>query len=176
MPSFKDNAGREWLVTLNVAQAKRLREKLAIDLNDALGGDLCERLADDAELLCNALFVLVEKQALEKQVTDEQFGEGLAGDAIGAATDCLLEAIVSFFPPQRRALLARARSKINEQRTAAIQRAEKLLDSPELQTALAERLDREEAKAIERIRTFGKSSTSSPESAESTPLPLRSAS
>ena len=34
MPSFKDTNGREWLVTLNVAQVKRVRERLGINLAD----------------------------------------------------------------------------------------------------------------------------------------------
>ena len=60
MPSFKDTHGREWLVTLNVAHVKRVRERLGINLADLQEGNLLSRLADPVTLV-DVLFVLVQQ-------------------------------------------------------------------------------------------------------------------
>ncbi len=107
MRTFTDNAGREWRLSLNIAEAKRVRDSLAFDLFDV--GTSIKRLSMDPILLCDVIYVLCREQADERGVSDEDFGRAMAGDAIAAATDALLEEYVDFCPsPRDRANLRRA--------------------------------------------------------------------
>ncbi|MEX2187955.1 MAG: hypothetical protein WD875_14210 [Pirellulales bacterium] len=119
MPSFKDTNGREWLVTLNVAQVKRVREQLRINLADLQEGDLLSRLADPVTLV-DVLFVLVQPQADDINVSDEQFATGLGGDTLTAASTALLEALCDFFPDPQRMLLRKVLRATTVKRAEAI--------------------------------------------------------
>ncbi|MEX2188443.1 MAG: hypothetical protein WD875_16665, partial [Pirellulales bacterium] len=116
---FKDTNGREWLVTLNVAQVKRVRERLRINLADLQEGDLLSRLADPVTLV-DVLFVLVQPQADEINVSDEQFAAGLGGDTLTAASTALLEALCDFFPEPQRTLLRKVLRATTAKRAEAI--------------------------------------------------------
>jgi len=102
-PSFTDSAGRTWTLRIDIAAARRIRERLAVDILDLnLGMD---RLSNDVILMVDVLWLLVEQQAEQQKVTDEQFGQSLHGDVLGAAIDAYLEALLAFCPPRQRQLL-----------------------------------------------------------------------
>ncbi|MCL4196233.1 MAG: hypothetical protein KJZ69_01960, partial [Phycisphaerales bacterium] len=102
MKTFRDNAGNEWTVEINVAALKRIRSLTGTDLLEVIsGGDLLERLMRDPVLLCDILYALVKPQADQKQISDEAFGAAMAGDAIDAATAALLDELVAFCPSPR---------------------------------------------------------------------------
>ena len=105
-----------WEVKINVGSIKRVKGLCEIDLLDAVKdkGELLGRLIDDPILLCNIIYALCEKQAVEKNITDEQFGEAMAGDALEKATTALLEEPVDFFPSRRREVLRAALEKMNQ--------------------------------------------------------------
>jgi len=113
MRTFHDNAGRNWAVTLNVATLKRIRALTAIDLINIISLDehrkpnveLLERLSEDPILLVDVLYAACKPEADSQNVTDEQFGAAMAGDAIEHATNALLEELVSFFPDPKRKVL-----------------------------------------------------------------------
>jgi hypothetical protein len=123
MPSFKDTSGREWLVTLNVAQVKRVRERLGVNLADLQEGNLLTRLADPV-LLVDVLFVLVLPQAEESKVTDEQFAAGLGGDTLSAASTALLEALCDFFPQPTRLMLRKVLAQTQARQADAVTKIE----------------------------------------------------
>ena len=155
MHSFTDNAGRTWTVEITVADLKRLRAMLGIDIANLTEPDappeeqLLARLATDPVLLVDVLYVLCLDQAEKAGVTDEQFGRAMAGDAIEEATEALLEAIVDFTPnPRERARLARVKKGLYETRA--------MLDD-----LYDERLEKRIAEV-----TSGASSTNSPPSQE----------
>lgn len=78
---------------------------VSVNLASAVGGDIVARLADDPILLCDVLYVLCRQQAEERKITDEDFGRGLAGDALGEATKAMLAELADFFrEPQRSAV------------------------------------------------------------------------
>jgi hypothetical protein len=54
---------------------------------------LITRLSTDPLLLGDVLFAICKPQADQQQITDEAFGEGLAGNSIDDATGALLEAL-----------------------------------------------------------------------------------
>ena len=165
MRSFKDNADRTWTVTLNVYAVKKVRDLLGVDLLD-LGGDakddngLLYRLIADPVLLVDVLYVVCQEQADEANVTDEQFGRAMAGDAIDGATKAFLEELADFTPSPRDR--ARAR-KVIEATWKLIDRAQDVLDA---------RADVELDRAAEAaLSALGSSSGSSPASSEPTPAP-----
>lgn len=143
MKTFTDSKCRDWTVDVNVTAVKRVRDRLSIDLLDLSSGQLFEKLVADPIALVDVLYVLCEPQANERQVTDVQFGEAMAGDAIEAATTALLESLIEFFPKAKRAVLEKAVQKLRTVEAMAAQVASQRLDSPEIDAQI-ERLIRGE--------------------------------
>ena len=140
MKVFKDNAGREWLIEINVDALKRVKSLLGVNLLDAAGGDLLEKLVSDPVLLCDVIYALVKPEADNRNVPAEDFGRGMAGDAIEKATEAVLEELVNFFPSGKRRVLARAMGKLRELEAVVIETAEKRLQSPELENRIRAKL------------------------------------
>ena len=156
MKTFKDNEGRTWTVKVNIATVKRVKSLLGINIFDAIEKDLIARLVSDTILLVDVLYVICKPEAELKNVSDEQFGEGLAGDVITAATTALLEELVDFFPEAKRQVLQKAVGKYRKVEGLAIEMAMKYLDS------------RETEKKIEaELKNISASSGNLPESSES---------
>ena len=140
MKIFTDNAGRSWTVAVNVDAVKRVKSLLGVDLLEAVEGKLIERLASDPVLLCDVLYVLCKPQADQHNVTDEEFGRSMSGDAIEAATAAMLEGLVDFFPSRRRALLAKAVGKFRTLERSVLTAAEERLDALDPDEALRQAL------------------------------------
>ena len=161
MRTFKDNAGRQWSVEINVASLKRVRGLTGTDLMQVIEGTLIEKLIRDPVLLCDVVYAICkpEADARTPTVSDEEFGKAMAGDAIEAATTAVLEELVSFCPsPRDRANLERVLQATTKVMERARDLVEKKLDSGELDR-LADRL----------LATAGDSSGSALESSASTP-------
>lgn len=103
MKAFKDNAGRTWVISINVYAVKKLRALLDIDLyglvNDKFQG-LGELISDPVRLV-DAIYVLCKDEADKLGITDEDFGRSMAGDVIEHATDAFLAELTDFFPDPR---------------------------------------------------------------------------
>jgi hypothetical protein len=125
---------------LNVDAIKRVRSLVDVDLMQAVGGKLLERLVSDPVLLCDVLYAVCKAEADAKNVSDEDFGRALAGDAIDAATTALLEELVDFFPHAKRRVLGKAMGKLKVLQARALEVAELRLDSPELENAMEQAL------------------------------------
>ncbi len=160
MKTFKDNAGRSWTITVNVDAIKRVRSLLEVNLMEAVEGKLLEQLVSDPVLLCDIIYVLCKPEAESQQISDEDFGRSMAGDAVEHATTALLEELVEFFPLPKRRLLTKALEKLKTLEAKALEVAEKRLDSPEL-----------EAEMEAALKELGASSGNSQEPLGSTPVP-----
>ena len=160
MKTFKDNAGRSWTITVNVDAIKRVRSLLEVNLMEAVEGKLLEQLVSDPVLLCDIIYVLCKPEAESQQISDEDFGRSMAGDAVEHATTALLEELVEFFPLPKRRLLTKALDKLKTLEAKALEVAEKRLDSPEL-----------EAEMEAALKELGASSGNSQEPLGSTPVP-----
>ena len=160
MKTFTDNAGRPWTIAINVDAIKRVRGLLGVDLMDAVEGKLIQNLLENPILLCDVVYCLVKAQADSAGVSDEDFGRSMGGDAIDLATAAMLEELVGFFPPRRRALLTKALEKFRLLEQTAIQKAGQRLDDPALMKRMDEALD----KALRELEPseHGGSSTSLP--------------
>ncbi|MFQ3588526.1 MAG: hypothetical protein SNJ74_11425 [Fimbriimonadaceae bacterium] len=163
MHSFRDNAGRAWTVAINVAAVKRVRGLVGIDLYKLIdeGFKPLGALVSDPVQLADVLYCLCKDEADAKQVTDEDFGRALAGDAITLAADAFVEELIDFFPD------ARARASLTKVLSAGRKVRDKLLDHAEV---VIDRLD-PAAEASRLIASFG----NSPASSGSTPDPSPSA-
>lgn len=169
MKTFTDNTGRSWTVSLNIGTLKRVRSLCEVDLMAAVEGKLIERLIADPVLLCDILYVVCKEEADKNNVTDEDFGRSLGGDAIDYATTALLEELVDFFPLRRREVLKKALDKMNKLQEKSVKAAMLFLESPEL--------DRRVEKALSSVLpNFGDSSGKSPDASPSIQTPLPSAS
>jgi NAD-dependent oxidoreductase involved in siderophore biosynthesis len=132
MKTFKDNAGRTWTVGIDVAAIKRVRSLLDVDLMGAVEGKLLERLVSDPVLLCDVIYVVCKPEADAQNVSDEDFGRAMAGDAIEHATTALLEELVDFFPQGKRRVLHKALAKLQAVEARAVEYAQARLEDPEL--------------------------------------------
>ena len=160
MAEFRDNEGRTWLVQVTTTTLKRVKSLLNMDLGKmAVDGSLYKVLADDPILLCDLLYAICKPEADERKLSDEDFGRGLAGDAIDAATTALMEGLIDFFPKGRRELHRKALAKFRTLEARAIRSAEDRIDSDEL--------DKELDRRLESLSSV----TSSAGSPESTPAP-----
>lgn len=153
MHTFRDNAGRTWTVAINVTAIKRVRGMLGIDLFTLIddGFKPLNKLLSDPVQLADVLYCLCKDEADARQITDEEFGRGLAGDAILMAAEAFMAELADFFPEAR--MRACLRNVLNAGRIAK----DKLIDYLE---KLIEQIDPErEARTL--IASYGKSPASS---------------
>jgi hypothetical protein len=136
MKTFTDNMGRPWTVTVTVDTVKRVKSLLGVNLLDAAGGKIIEDLVGDPVLLCDVVFCVIKPEADAKSVSDQDFGQSMAGDAIDAATRALLEELIDFFPSPKRVPLRKAMEKLRAFEARAMDEAMKRLESPELDQRL----------------------------------------
>ncbi len=145
---FKDAAGHDWLVPINVTTVRRVRGGTDPPLNllaiIADKGKTLERLATDPEVLVDTLFLVCKEQCDREGVTPEQFAEGLIGDALDAASKALFDGIVAFFRPGQRRLLAAALAKLDKFQDVAEKTVLEHIESD----ALDERIRREISEAL----------------------------
>ena len=120
MKTFPDNNGRTWTIDIDVSAIRRVRSLTSVDLMSLADGTLLQRLEDPVTLV-DVLFAVVKAQADSANVSDEDFGRAMRGDAISLATDALLTEIVDFFPSARRETFRRLLAK-GQQVTEAAQR------------------------------------------------------
>ena len=140
MQKFVDRKSNVWLVEIDTSTLRRVKAVTGVNLLECVEGDLIERLSSDVLLLVDVRYAILQPQADQQQITDEQFGEGLAGDVITDATTALLEAMVAFFPEPRRRLLKTAAAKYAAVQTKAMEMVQAKLDSPELEKQLIDQL------------------------------------
>jgi hypothetical protein len=165
MRQFKDNEGRTWTVAINVAALKRVRGLVGVDLMQVMDGTLIEKLVRDPVLLCDTVYAVCKPEADARSVTDEDFGRAMAGDAIEAATQTLLDELVDFCPsPRDRANLGRVLKATRSVMDKARDLTEKKID----QMTAGDAMDRLVAQALQ---SSGDASTSAPASSASTPGP-----
>lgn len=131
MHTFADNLGRTWYVAVNVSTIRRVRAALGVDLYQLVDDGMQElgKLVADPVRLADVLYVLCKEDADAKNISDEDFGRALGGDAITSAAEALVEELVDFFPDERsRAALRRVIAAGRQVRTKLLEHAETMLD------------------------------------------------
>jgi len=135
MRKFKDKAGREWRLALNVATVRSLRHELGVDLLSDDQGAIRD-LAGDPIALCEALWALIAGQAEEAGVSQLDFWEAMSDDSIDQATTAFLEALVDFFPTTRQAAPRRVLQAIKKANATIASHLSEICESGKLDTAI----------------------------------------
>ena len=164
MRSFKDATGRAWTVGITVADMRRVRALVSVDLyalvDDGLKG-LSELLSDPCRFV-DVLYVLAQPADGPKP-SDEEFGRSFDGDALEAAADAFAGALTDFFPKRQRTALEKVLAKSREVGEKVRQRGEKELEAVDPE-AVAE-------KVVAALRAGSPSSPSGPASSVAPPDP-----
>lgn len=159
MHTFTDNAGRLWTVTIHATAIKRVQGLLKIDLYKLIDDNfkgLGELLGNIVQVV-DVLYCLCKDEADARNISDEDFGRALFGDALHRAIEAFLEELIDFFPdPRARSNLRKLLAEGKKVRGRMMERAEQVLASFDA--------DREANKLL---RSFG----IAPESSASTPAP-----
>lgn len=167
MKSFTDNTGRTWTLVVNVATIKRVRALCHVDLNSVIEVEegkpstrLLELLSSDPVLLVDVLYAVCKPECDQKNVTDEDFGSAMAGDAITQATTALLDEIIDFFPEAKRLAFKKILSASRRFEEVAKKRLAAALEDSKFEDSLVSELER-----------LTGLSTNAPESSASTQTP-----
>lgn len=136
MHLFYDDQERQWRLSINVAAVKRVRRVFSEEGEpfDLLDPELPTMLANDPALLADLLWELVDKSK-NPDVTPEQFGEALGGNAIERAGEAFLEELFDFFPKGRRDVNRAIYNKIKIKQAALIEETVKNIESTSLNVA-----------------------------------------
>lgn len=114
MQSFKDSAGNDWHVKVNVRTYRELKNSLDLDLM-SFDTEMNDRIMDDPSLIADILYICCEDQAKSRNITDIQFGEGLTGNSLRDGVNAFLEGIVNFTQnPKRQEALRKMLNLIME--------------------------------------------------------------
>jgi hypothetical protein len=144
MHIFKDNAGRTWCISINVAAVKRCKALCGVDLY----GLVDERFEGLGKLLGNpcdlvdVIYCLIKDEADKLSVTDEDFGRGMGGDSLQNASDAFMSELTDFFPnPRVRAGLTKVWEKSRVLTSLLLDQAEKDLDAIDLDSEARKLID-----------------------------------
>lgn len=141
MPWFTDADYRTWNVELTLDEIKRVRSQLDVDLLDVGNETLFARLVQDPELIVDVLHVVLGPQCDDQRLDAVAFARGLRGDALDAASQALLEALVDFFPRRRREVLRAALAKTDRWLDATADHARSVIESDRLDTLLEQQIE-----------------------------------
>lgn len=155
MRTFHDNDGREWIISLNVAAVKRIRDLAKIDVFSGGIQKFLEDVSANPVILVDALYAALLPQAEKRGISGEAFAESIAGDVIEAASDAFLEELVDFFPSARRKILKRILNASREAESEMNRRLAAYVESPGFRESLNAELE-----------SVFPSASASPESAE----------
>jgi hypothetical protein len=143
VPTFKDNNGKEWTVTLDGPKIREVRRDCDGLNLAATDGSACHMMEADPLLMFDALWVLCKEQADKAGVDSPTFYAALTGDATDRGLEALNSAIADFFPSRKRTLLASLLSKQQEVTEKGMALAMARLNDPSLSERLLAKLTKE---------------------------------
>ena len=113
MKSFKDNAGHDWHLSLNIGTAMLVKSRLGLDLLQPEAGDppLLTRLGTDEILLAQVISTLLESQFEAQKVDKDQIYQCFDGPTFAMAHEAFYEELIDFFRSRGRNDRAKAVSK-----------------------------------------------------------------
>jgi hypothetical protein len=130
--NFKDSMGREWFVRIDIGLCRRVLNTTGVDMLSPEQAHKIVGLQLNRDKLADILWIIVEKQAAIKNVTQEALYEALDGEALNAGYEAILANYVDFFPTGR--VQDAVRLVIQETKAAqekAFTEAKAYLSSPE---------------------------------------------
>ena len=117
--AFTDFKGRRWIVSITIGALKRLKEQKGVDLLDTENQEnqtdpTMLRLFTDPLSVMDLIFCLVENQAKETNVSQDDFLDAMDGNALNEAQAALLSGLNHFFLSCGKPHLAKGMKKIQE--------------------------------------------------------------
>jgi len=99
MKTFKDNAGHDWNISLNIGTAMLVKDRLGVDLLQPEVGDppLLTRLGTDEILLAQVISALLESQFETQKVDEKQIYQFFDGPTFARAHEAFYEELIDFF-------------------------------------------------------------------------------
>ena len=113
MQVFKDNAGRDWSLSLTIGNAMRVRDRLGVDLLQPEVGEppLLTQLGTDEMLLAQVIAALLESQFELLKIDATQVYQCFDGPTFGRAHEAFYKELIDFFHQRGRMDRARAVEK-----------------------------------------------------------------
>ena len=136
MKQFNDNKGRAWSVEFTVSAVKRIRGLCDFD---PLDGEALQSLAANPVLLVDVLFATIQPQAQAQDVSDEDFGGSMGGEAIATASEALVSEIVNFIQqtdPAKGKFIVRSMEKYQEVNERVANHAMSILETEAIDNAI----------------------------------------
>ena len=130
MKQFVDSNGRTWAISMTIDAVKRCRDLLGVNLMEPESGDppLITRIGTDEILLCDLIYCLVKPEADRQEISDEEFGRAMGGDAILHAQNAFYEEMIDFFLQRGRADRAKAMQKQQEVISLAVEKVATMME------------------------------------------------
>lgn len=128
MQTFTDLKGRTWVLEITSWEVRQARLRLGLVVDDLIT-DRCKPLIDllsDPIRLIDFAFLLCERQAHERGITDEDFGRAINGDLYEVLAEAVYEALNDFFPKATRELLRALGRKAKAVQALKVQQMETL--------------------------------------------------
>lgn len=132
MQTFKDAAGEDWAISLNVSVVRKVRDELGVDLH-SLGEETFAKLKTSDETLVDVISVICTEQINKRGLDEMGFAERLIGDVLDDAYEALMQELVFTSRHSRREVVAKAWQKVNEAEEQLAGKALAMMDSPKLQ-------------------------------------------
>jgi hypothetical protein len=152
MKTFKDNAGRDWSLSLTIGNAMMVKERLGIDLLQPEVGDppLLTRLGTDEMLLAEVIAALLESQFELHKVDVAQVYQCFDGPTFGRAHEAFYKELIDFFHQRGRQDRAKAVEKQMQMIVAGAKAAETKVDAINVDAVIHQAM----AKVDEELKTL----------------------
>ncbi len=104
MQVFKDNANRDWSLSLTIGTAMKVKDTLGVDLLQPETGDppLLTRLGTDEMLLAQVIAALLESQFELHQIDAERIYQSFDGPTFARAHEAFYKELIDFFQSRGR--------------------------------------------------------------------------
>ncbi|MDR3234432.1 MAG: hypothetical protein LBT46_12355 [Planctomycetaceae bacterium] len=131
MQIFKDNANRDWTISLNIGTAMMVKDRLGIDLLQPETGDppLLTRLGTDEMLLAQVIAALLESQFEFHKVDAHQIYQCFDGQTFARAHEAFYKELIDFFQSRGRHDRSKAVEKQRNMILAGVKAAETKIEN-----------------------------------------------
>ena len=165
MHIFKDNAGRDWSLSLTIGNAMLVKDRLGVDLLQPEVGDppLLTRLGTDEMLLAQVIAALLESQFELHKVDTAQVYQCFDGPTFARAHEAFYKELIDFFHQRGRQDRAAAVEKQKQVIIAGTKAAETKVGGINIDAVI----DRAMKKVDEELKKLNEESTPGTASGES---------
>jgi hypothetical protein len=153
---MKDTLGREWTFRFTALTVRDLSRHTGLSTK-ALSGpnSLLQRIGEDDETLCIALWQTIRPQAEQRGVSEDDWFAALDDDCLQEATKEWLESYINFSHPARRTVLSKIATESRRQIDEAAKEIETTLASGEIDAVI----QREVTKVVKGMTTISNEPT-----------------